>query len=82
MIAIKRHRAQLVAIVLAGNGQNRQQYSFELLLRGHHPVVVRVRHRMPDNSLKVFRGVAEERVERAESDMFFVSVEKFRPPEF
>ena len=82
MIAIKRHRAQLVAIVLAGDGQNWERYFLELLPRRHHRVVISVGGRVFHNSLKVFRGVADERVERAERDMFFVGAKKFCPPEF
>src|ERR1700736_3890354 len=82
VVTVKCHRAQLIAIVLPGNGQNRQRHFFELLLRWHHGVVIRVGGWMLQNALKVLRRIADERVERAEGDMLLVGVEEFRPPEF
>src|SRR5204862_2260201 len=82
VITIKCHRAKLIAIVLPRYGQDRQRHFFELLLRWHHCVVVRVGGRMLQNALKVLRRITDERVERAEGDMLLVSLEKFCPPEF
>ena len=82
VVAIECHRAKLIAVVLAGNSQNGQRHFLELLLRRHHCVVIRVGGRMFQDALKVLGRVADERVERAECDVFFVSFEKFRPPEF
>ena len=81
VITIKCHRAKLIAIVLPGYGQDRQRHFLKLLAGRHHRVVVGVGGRMFQNALKVLRRIADERVERAEGDMLFVSVEKFRSPE-
>ena len=53
VITIKCHRAQLVAVVLAGDSQNRQRHFLELFFRRHHGVVIRVGGRMFQDPLKI-----------------------------
>ena len=54
MIAIKRERSKLVAIVLARDRKNRQRDFLKLLLRRHHRVVISVGRRMFQNALKIY----------------------------
>ena len=80
MIAIKRECAELVAIVLAGDRQNRQVDFLELLACRHHRVVVPVGHWMFENTLKIDQWVTHERIERFKGKVFFVGIQEFRAP--
>ena len=63
MIAIKRERAEFVAIVLTCDRQNRQRDFLKLLTGWHHRVVVRISHWMFENALKIGGGISNERIE-------------------
>ena len=82
MIAIKCQRAQFIAIVLTGDRENRQGDLLKLLARWNHRVVVGVGDGMFQNALKIHGRISDERIERVERDVFLVSVEEFRAPEF
>ena len=82
VIAIVAHRAGLIAVVLTGDGEDRQRNFLKLLGVGHHRVVIGVHRRMFQDALKTFGWIADERIERAERDVLFVGIQKFRPPEF
>src|SRR5882724_6019747 len=82
MIAIKRERAEFVAIVLTCDRQNRQRDFLKLLTGWYHRVVVRVSHWMFENALKIGGGISDERIEQLKRDVLLVSVQEFCAPEF
>ena len=80
VIAIKSESAEFIAIILAGNCQDRQCDLFELLGRRHHCVVVGVGGRMLQDALKIDRGIPNERIESLECDVLPVGIQKFCAP--
>ena len=57
---IKRHRTKLIAVVLAGDRQNRQREFLELIDGRDHRVVVSVGSRMLQDSLKANGWISDE----------------------
>ena len=72
--------ARLIAVVVAGNGENRNLYSFVSGLVWHHRVVVRILRWMLQPFLKYQRGIAHDFVEILEGEMLVVIFAGFRSP--
>src|ERR1700730_6828393 len=82
VIAVKCKRTQFVTVVLARDCQYRLCDLLKLFMRREHRIIVRIDHGMFEDTLEIFRRVTDKRVEVFESDVLFITVEKFRAPEF
>src|ERR1700736_5088324 len=80
MIAIKSKRPHFIAVVLPRDGQNRERDLLILLNARCHGVVVSVGCRMLDDALEICRWISDERVQRFEGNVLFVSLEIFAMP--
>ena len=80
MIAVKRKRAELIAIILARNRQNRQSDLLVLFGRRRHRVVIRVGGRMFEDTLEICGGISDERIQGLKWNMFLIRVQIFRAP--
>ena len=82
MIAIKCERADLIAVVLARNRQNRLRNFLKLVASWHHRVVIPIGGWMLENALEIRGRISDKRIEALEGNVFLVGIQKFGAPEF